>query len=154
MFKCGWTHCSCGGTIFDNQKKVKVGKRWYHEECANERNMIQDIITKFTECVSSTVDVVVLRRVINDIVYNEENPRPVEYVMYALDYAIAHPQMKLTFAQGLYRICNNQEVIKTWRQNVANKQVGSHKIEIETIERPTTVYKPIEYKRMVSDLFD
>jgi len=154
MLKCGWTHCSCGWTIFDNQKKVKVGKRWYHEECAKERDTIQSIITKFIENVNDTVDVVVLRKVINEIIYNDDNPRPAEYVMYALDYAIAHPEMKLTFAQGMYRICDNRDVLKSWCQKVADERVGSHTIQLQTVEQPQTEHNVTAKKRLVSDLFD
>lgn len=151
MQKCGWTHCSCGGYIYDNQPKIRVGKKWYHEECAKDRELIQDIITKFIEQVNDA-QIPVLRKIVNDIIYNEI--KPAEYVMFALDYAIAHPEMKLTYPQGLYRICNAHDVLKAWTHKVAKEKVGSHKIDINEVEQPTTVINKKTNKRMVSDLFD
>lgn len=148
MLKCGWTHC--GQPIYDGQEKVKIGKRWYHAECAHEKELINDTITKFIEQVNHT-DITVLRKIINDIIYNEN--KPAEYVMFALDYAIAHPEMKLTFPQGLYRICNDQNVLHTWCKQQADKKVGSHNIELKDIERTTTEIKKRSGKTMVSDLF-
>lgn len=152
-FKCAWTHCNCGFHIYENQPKIKIGKRWYHEECAKEKTLIEDIVTKFIEQINPA-EIPVLRKVINGIVFDEQNPRPAEYVMYALDYAIAHPEMKLMYPQGLYRICNDLEVQRTWCMQQADKKVGSHKINIENIQKPTTMIYKNNTKRMVSDLFD
>ena len=149
-FKCAWIHCGCGYQIYDNQPKTKIGKRWYHEECAKEKTLIEEIITKFIEQINQA-EIPVLRKVINDIIYNEN--RPAEYVMFALDYAIAHPEMKLTFPQGLYRICNDQIVLQTWCKQQADKQVGGHNIDLKDIDRPTTEIKKRSGKTMVSDLF-
>ena len=43
MYKCGWSHCE-KVYIYDTDEKTKVGKRWYHAECAKERETIKDII--------------------------------------------------------------------------------------------------------------
>ena len=149
--KCGWSHCNCGTFIYDDQPKIKIGKRWYHEECAEEKTLIEDIVAKFLEQVNPA-EIPVLRRVINDIIFNEI--KPAQYVMFALDYAIAHPQMKLTYPAGLYRICNDLEVQKAWCKQQADKAIGSHKIEITRLERPTTQINKTSPKRAVSDLFE
>jgi len=149
--KCGWTHCSCGVTIYDDQEKVKIGKRWFHKECAEEKTLIEDIVTKFLEQVNPA-EIPVLRRVVNDIVFNEV--KPAQYVMFALDYAIAHPQMRLTYPAGLYRICNDLEVQKAWCKQQADKAVGSHKIDIKQLNRSATQIHKTSPKRAVSDLFE
>ena len=150
--KCGWTHCSCGYDIMQNDDtKVKIGKRWYHAECAKEKLLIEDIVSKFIEQVNPA-EIPVLRKVINDIVFNEL--KPAEYVMYALDYAIAHPQMRLTYPAGLYRICNDIDVQRTWCKNQADKTVGSHKIDIkDTVTQPTVQLNNTSKKKSVADLF-
>lgn len=115
MVKCPWTHCNYNGCISDGQEKVKVGKRWYHKDCAEERDCINEIISVFTEQVNANIEISALRRVINDIVFNEDSPRPAQYVLFAVNYAIEHPVMKLTYPQGLYRICNSLDVIDAWK---------------------------------------
>ena len=124
MYKCGWSHCSYEGYyISDGQEKTRVGKRWYHKECAEERSCINDIITIFTEQVNANIEIPALRRVVNDIVFNDENPRPAQYVLFALNYAIEHPVMKLTYPQGLYRVCNSLDVLDAWKHRDDKKFV-------------------------------
>ena len=112
-FKCGWTHCEWGGHISNNQEKVKVGKRWYHKECACERDCINDIITTFQENINENADIKVLRSVINNLIYDE--CKPAEYVLFSVRHAIAHPEFKLTFPQGIYRVCNHPDVLHAWQ---------------------------------------
>ena len=142
MLKCGWTHCEYG-YITDDQKKVKVGKRWYHEDCARERELINDIVTKFIEQVNDA-QIPVLRKVVNDIIYNEN--KPAEFVMFALDYAIAHPEVKLMYPQGLYRVCGSIDVLNAWkeRQNkIFMKQIKPNSFVAEDIKgEESQLHKP------------
>ena len=154
MHKCFWKHCSYGGYITDVNDEVTVGKHYYHKACANERQIIDDIITKFIEQVNPA-EIPVLRRVVNEIVFSDTKPVPAEYVMFALDYAITHPEVKLMYPQGLYRVCNSIDVLNAWKEHL-NKQfmktVDESKFVAEEVET-TTLNKPKSSKGFGSILW-
>jgi hypothetical protein len=138
-YKCGWQHCD-KGCINDDDAKVKVGQRWYHAECAKERSLIQDTITKFLEYVDNKADIIMVRRVVNNLVFTYKFSA--EFVMFALDYAIQHTEVKLTYPAGMYRVCRSSDVSNAWEQK-KNREFMAH------INKDQFVAKDVEVTPLV-----
>lgn len=134
MYKCGWSHCE-KVYIYDTDEKTKVGKRWYHAECAKERETIQDIITKFIEYVDENVDVIMLRKIVNELIFT--NNYPAEYVMFALDYALQNPFIHLNYPGGLYKLCRSSDIMKAWKEH-------QDKEFMKTVDNSQFVAKDVE----------
>lgn len=118
--KCRYSHCKHSTTdISQNEDFVQHGNAYYHCDCDAERLLFNDIITVFMEQVNAQISVAALRKVINDIVFN--CGMEAEYVMYALKYAISHPEIRLTYPGGMYRVCRDLKIQGLWKKEKVNK---------------------------------
>lgn len=151
-YTCGWSNCRCGKIIRENDEKVKISTRYYHKQCAHEKETINEIIVLFCEQINSNIQTQVLRSVINTLIYKKNYD--VDYVMSALRYAVGHPEMKLTYPQGLYRICQDQKVKESWNKKqdelFVKKQASA--FVADNIIGQQTHYQPTNNNRFSSIL--
>ena len=113
--KCRFAHCRHKTTeIKDCDQYDKVGQMYYHSDCNQERIKLNNIVTTFLEQVNSQVSVVQLRGIINKLCYKDN--LGVDYVEFALHYAIAHPEYRLTYPAGMTRICQSLTIQSEWKK--------------------------------------
>lgn len=137
--------------ISDDEEYIKEKSTYYHLDCYDCRRKINEIITIFAEQVNSNIVFTVLRRVINTLVFKQNND--VNFVLYAIKYAVNHPEMKLTNPEGLYRICKDKNVVDSWNEIRCGKLLDGKKVEIKSVT-PTSFELPVaKKKKSISDLF-
>lgn len=151
-YKCAWKHCKFDNVIKEDESYEVIGGRRYHTECNCEREDINECITLFTEQVNSQIVITQLRSVINNLIFKQGFES--EYVVFAIQYAINHPEYKLTYPQGLHRICKDQTIVNTWKTQKANSVLQGQKIVIDKIDKSEKIkYNTTQKKKSVSDFF-
>lgn len=150
-YKCAWLHCRMDNIIQEDDDFVVVGGKRYHKQCNCERENINKSIVLFTEQVNDQIVMSQLRSVINNLIYKQGFDS--EYVVFAIQYAINHPEYKLTYPQGLHRICKDQTIIDIWRTQMANKLLQGQKVTIDEMDEHKVEYSATQKKKSVSDLF-
>lgn len=150
--KCVYANCLHDTKeILEGEDFRKDKNKYYHLDCWNYKHKINEIITLFSEQVNPNVVFTVLRSVINNLIFKQKNEPG--YVLYAIKYAINHPQMKLTYPQGLYRICKDNEVLESYKKLKADKILEGQKVKIDTIQYNNLELNNTKKKKNVSDLF-
>ena len=84
--KCGWKYCKHEPTELSVGSGVRIGNRWYHEDCAKKRNAMIEIRDYYYEHVDKTVVMKQLVNVIKKIIVDKEvDP---DFALFALKYAV------------------------------------------------------------------
>lgn len=113
--QCRFAHCRHKTTEIKNGDQYdKVGQMYYHSDCNQERIKLNNIVTLFLEQVNAQVSVPQLRGIVNKLCY--DNGYGVDYVEFALQYAIDHPEFRLTYPPGLTRICQSLTIQAEWKK--------------------------------------
>jgi hypothetical protein len=121
--KCGYNHCLFDGEV-DKEMAIKIGSRYYHKDCAKQKQDKEEIRKIYLEEVNSTEVVKVLNAVINNIIHIKKVDSGL--LLYALKYAI---QNKFTFHSpaGLYYIINNKNIKDNYyKQEPIRKLYGNN----------------------------
>lgn len=124
-YKCAWKHCKFDNVIKEDEDYEVINGRKYHRQCNCERENINQCITLFVEQVNDQIVMTQLRSVINNLIYNQGFES--EYVVFSIQYAIEHPEYKLTYPQGLHRICKDQKIMDLWKNKQDQKIINSAK---------------------------
>lgn len=152
--KCGWTHCPYNKIIKPNEDIKKIGNRYYHAFCSHQKETIEEIVTMFVEQVNGDIVFTTLRGVVNTLIFKQEYD--CDYVLYSIRYAVNHPEMKLTYPQGLYRVVKDKSVSQSWAKLKADKSLKEEKEKQKDnpieIEEHHFTYKPVKEKT-VANLF-
>lgn len=148
-YKCGWSHCKHDSIITQDQNFLKEKTRYYHVDCLEQKQTIEDIITIFLEQINPDIVISTLRSIVNTMVFKQGEDE--KYILFAIQYAVRHPEMKLTYPQGLYRIVKDKNVRESWKKMMAKKEYKDEKVELNNKEH-TFVYKQPKEKT-IADLF-
>jgi hypothetical protein len=81
MPKCGYAKCKLGGEV-DKERAVKVGSRYWHEECVRERDLKNDIESFYYEQYQSREPIIAVRKAISN--YIDRDRYDSEYVLWCL----------------------------------------------------------------------
>ena len=138
--QCRFKYCNHKSKeIKDNEPYDKVGTCYYHADCNQTRIQMNNIATKFLECINDKVSIPELKKVISRLCFDEGYGS--KYVEFALDYAILHPEFKLTYPAGLYRMCRSLDVVKAWDEK-------NNKEFVQSISKDTFVAEEKEVKEL------
>lgn len=140
--QCRFKHCLHSSTEIKNgDEYVKNGTMYYHKDCNELREALNDTATLFMECVNSQISVSELRKIINTLCFVDG--MDIKYIQYAINYAVTHPEYRLTYPAGLYRICRNLSIQAAWRSERNKKWMASVKTDAFVAEdvRPTDTVK-------------
>lgn len=144
-YKCASKHCTHEFIINNGDEYMKIGNRYYHLDCGHEKLVVDDIIAIFVEQINSNISIPILRNVINTLVHKQNYE--IDYVFYAIKYAVAHPEFKLTYPQGLYRVVKDVNILNTWKEKVSKEMLKTETFDISAIknnEKSFTYTKPKE----------
>ena len=79
--KCGYSKCKLGGEV-DKEVAIKVGKRWWHEECIKERDLKSEIEKTYYEKFESKEPIINVRNAISK--YIDKDMHDPNYVLWCL----------------------------------------------------------------------
>lgn len=86
--RCSYSHCLHPGEKVEDSAAVIVNGRYYHWDCAQTRNELQEIRDIYLMKIDSNVHIPVLAKVINDLVFKYN--QPIEYVRFGVKYYADH----------------------------------------------------------------
>ena len=152
--KCGYTHCKHDSNIITGEYK-KSGNRYYHPDCYYEKENIQAITTLFLEQVNERTVISTLKAIVNNLIFKQGYQA--DYVLYAVQYAVSHPQIRLTYPQGLYRVCGDKEIRQSWDKLKAGEITKNEKVELteemQLSDTSDVLYSTPKTVKSVSDMF-
>ena len=147
QYKCRFKHCLHEENLVSVDEAVKVGSAYYHEDCYKVKTNIDKTIDLFAKEVNPNVIFSVLRRVINNIVFDKNIDS--EMLLFGLKYYIDE-NIPLNYPQGLYYVVQNKAMVKAYEK----KKMAEYMLEqrkkakenpVEEIETEFT-YKPSKRK--------
>ena len=64
--KCGYNNCKHGGEV-SKEEGIKIGTRWFHKECAKEKELKKEIEDYWFKNINPGTVIQILRKAINDL---------------------------------------------------------------------------------------
>ncbi len=127
--KCRWNHCRLGGEVDKDNAKV-VGKQYFHPECFEERENINEVIKLYTEKVDASPIMAQLRKAINDIIYKDGVDSA--FLLFAFRYCLDNG-WKFHSPFGLRYISKDVKVKIAWdkKRSEENNKITQIRIEGE-----------------------
>ena len=120
MKKCRYSHCKHETPEIRDGEGILVGKgTYYHEDCYEEMTAIKNIIDVYVKRVDPHPIMALLRRIVNEIVYNQKVNA--KYLLFALNYSVDHG-WRISRPQGLYYVAKNNDAKRQWEKNLVSKQ--------------------------------
>ena len=140
-YKCAFRHCSHESCEVLQDEAVKLGNRYFHEDCANTYKNINAIKVLYYEKVSNTVVMPQLTSVINNIIFKKHVDSG--YLLFALQYAI-NIKRKINYPQGLHYIIDDFRIKNSWEK----KQLQSiGKVKFEAKSNNETMFQVNKLKK-------
>lgn len=117
-YVCGYKHCLHAGEKVKQEEAKQSGSRYYHPDCLQQKNNMNDVKNLYYEHISKTVVMKNLMKVINNIVLEKHIDS--EYLLFAMKYVISN-HMTLNSPYGLYYIIDNKKVKSAWEKKKAKE---------------------------------
>lgn len=109
--KCGYTKCKLGGEV-SKDDGVKVGKRWFHEECDHKREVKHDCSEKLSSAgMISKLTNSFLSKMIDD-----ENC-DMDYLQFVIHHVVDN-KLKLSNPYGIKYYMGNWQIEKLYADKV------------------------------------
>lgn len=125
--KCGFKGCSHPEDKIPTGEGVIKGRMYYHQECYDDMNTIQQIRSFYTTKISNTVVISYLNRVINDIVY-KKHVKP-DMLLFALKYAVSHHQ-RISSPAYLHYLVDNYKVKQEYGKLLSDKATKNTNVSV------------------------
>ena len=123
--KCGFSHCKLGGQV-EKSEATKIGSRYFHKDCASEKDIRQQIEELYYQKFQSKEPIVSVRKAINNYI-NRDNHNP-EYILWCLKYKAE----KLNSLHGLSYTLGykaNEGEFKKWKARSLKFEFGEYNDE-------------------------
>lgn len=148
VYKCGFCHCQHESCEISQDEAVKIRNRYFHKDCAETYNNIEEIKRLYYEKISNTVVMPQLIRVVNDIIFKKHVDS--NYLLFALKYAI-NTRRTINYPLGLHYLIDDYRIKNAWKKQQLSsiKQV---KFEAKPSVLPTFKAVPTKEKG-IEDLF-
>ena len=112
VYKCGFCHCQHESCEISQDEAVKIRNRYFHKDCAETYNNIEEIKRLYYEKISNTVVMPQLIRVVNDIIFKKHVDS--NYLLFALKYAI-NTRRTINYPQGLHYLIDDYRIKNAWK---------------------------------------
>ena len=149
IYKCGFRHCQHESCDVSQDEAVRIGSRYFHEDCAKTYHNIEAIKQLYYEKVSNTVVMPQLINVVNNILFKKHIDS--DYLLFALQYAI-NTKRTINYPQGLHYIIDDYRIKEAWKKQQLNA-VKKAKFEATPTSMPTFNIAPTKEKG-IEDLFN
>mgnify|MGYP006908821664 CR=1 FL=1 len=111
-YKCAYPHCKHDGYV-NKEEAVKVGTRYWHQDCLAEKNTMREIERVWIARVDENPIISDLRGQINTLVCKQGNDT--EYLLFALNYCLDHG-WNLKYPAGLRYVAKNDNARNAWNK--------------------------------------
>ena len=148
-YKCGFRHCQHESCEVSQDEAVRVGTRYYHEDCAQIYKNIEEIKQLYYTKISNTVVMPQLISVVNNIIFKKHVDS--NYLLFALKYAV-NTKRKINYPQGLHYLIDDYRIKEAWNKQQINA-VKQAKFEAKPTAMPTFNVAPTKEKG-IENLFD
>lgn len=101
-YVCGYNHCLHSGEPVPKCSAVKVGRRYYHWDCASIKQEIQECAELYMNVVDDKTVYPIVMRILNTLVF--KNEVPVDYIKKRIEASSLYYRGKPVYA--LYGIRN------------------------------------------------
>ena len=126
--KCRYSHCKHGGMV-RTEEAVRDGNMYYHRDCYEEKNNIQQIIDVYVKRVDPKPIFTELRKTINDLIYKDGYAS--DYFLFALNYCLDHG-WNLRHVPGLRYAVRNTDAQDAWKRKASAFKVQAEQFDIPT----------------------
>lgn len=120
--KCRYTHCShdCKDINLTTDKFIKDGSSYFHEDCYQTRENIQQIKELWHDHIDGLVVYAQLNKILNQLIFEEHISS--DYVLFAVRYSINNNNdVKLRYPPGLKYVLGNQKVKAAYNKSLIKK---------------------------------
>lgn len=129
--KCRFANCLHGeDRELLKSEAVKVGNVYYHKDCYEAKNCIQELIEYFSEKINPDVVFPQLMRTINSIVFpkDKEGISP-ERLLFQVKYHFEHGH-KIQYPGGLYYAVQDRDAYNAYVEQRAKKKIQSYDFSV------------------------
>lgn len=149
IYKCGFRHCQHESCEVSQDEAVKVKNRYFHKDCAEIYNNIEEIKSLYYEKISNTVVMPQLISVINNIIFKKNVDS--KYLLFAVKYAI-NTKKKINYPQGLHYIIDDYQIKNAWEKK-QTQTISQIKFEAKPTNE-TVFIVGNSTKKTLDNLFD
>ncbi len=149
IHKCVFKYCKYQSKDILLDDFIKINDRYFHKECAEIYNNIEEIKKIYYEKISNTVVMSLLVNVINNIIFVKNIDS--NYLLFAIKYAV-NKNIKINYPQGLYYIIDNYKIKDAWKKKQISK-IKNTKFEIKEVKQPKFKMKA-SHSKSISNLFN
>ena len=149
IYKCGFRHCQHESCDVSQDEAVRIGNRYFHEDCARTYKNIEEIKRLYYEKVSNTVVIPQLIKVINTILFNKHVDS--DYLLFALKHAV-NTKRSIKSPFFLHYIIDDYKIKEAWKKQQINA-VKQAKFEAKPSSMPTFKAVPTKEKG-IENIFD
>lgn len=133
--KCGYLNCKLGGEV-EKENAIKVGTRYYHEECDNKKNVKKSCTDKLTSLnMISKLTGIFLKKTIDD------EQVDLEYLEFTIDY-IMYRKLKLSSPYGVKYYMGDYKIRAEYDKYIAKKVSSEMKSDMVWDAEQVTSFKP------------
>lgn len=120
--RCGWKYCKHEPTDISVGSAVRIGTRWYHEDCAHKRTGMIALRDYYYENVDKAV---VMKQLVNAIktliVDKDVDP---DFALFALKFALKN-DIKVKSPYSMYYLVSNFKIKEAWSRYIRRtEQLG------------------------------
>ena len=149
IYKCRYKHCQHESYEISQDEAVRIGTRYFHKDCAETYQNIEEIKRLYYEKISNTVVMAQLVKAVNSVVFDKHVDSA--FVLFALKYAI-NTKHQIKSPYTLHYLVDNYKIKDAWEKKKSN-DVKNVKFEAKKSESPTFhAVKPKE--KSLGNLFD
>lgn len=149
VYKCGFCHCQHESCEISQDEAVKIRNRYFHKDCAETYNNIEEIKRLYYEKISNTVVMPQLLSVVNNIIFKKKIDS--NYLLFALKYAI-NTKRTINYPQGLHYLIDDYKIKAAWKKQQLNA-VKKAKFEAKPAQMPVFNIAPTKEKG-IEDIFN
>lgn len=144
--KCGYNNCKHGGEV-SKEEGIKIGSRWFHKECAREKEVKKEIEDYWFKYINKGTVIQVLRKAINDLA----KLYYADYILWVVK-SCKSKGIKISHPMGLKGLCSDNRFLDEWKKIKINKEYKKIKNEINVQTSEDVMFKHIPSKKRITDI--
>lgn len=148
QFKCRFSHCEHPDKLILYDDVVKSGSSYWHKDCYEISQTIQEIIKCYVENISNTVVMSLLRKTINTLIFEKLHDKNLpkcksdllaaRYLLFAVKFAVSN-HIPLKSPLGMHYLIDNHKIKEAWKKknDIETKKQVSAKIDFSATKQTT-----------------
>lgn len=144
--KCGYNNCKHGGEV-SKEEGIKIGTRWFHKECAKEKELKKEIEDYWFKNINPGTVIQILRKAINDLAKLYD----ADYILWVIK-SCKLKGIKISHPMGLKSLCSDNRFLDEWNKIKINKEYEKIKNEINMQTSEDVTFKYMPSKKRITDI--